>query len=79
MAFPPGMGKSPSNLLLFDKLEVFFLIPVNGHGSEVQNACSHGDDCHEVVDGTVNTSKSPFAITHVDVVEDAVQNSHQQV
>ena len=52
------------------------ILPVNGHRSEVENACGDSNDGHEVVDLTIDLAKHPVALSHVNVVEDCVEDSH---
>ena len=53
------------------------LLPVYGHGCEVENAGGHGDDGNEVVDGAVDAAEDPLPVPHVNVVENAIEHSHQ--
>ena len=55
------------------------ILPVDGHGSEVENACGDSNDGHEVVDLTIDLAKHPVALSHVNVVEDCVEYSHHQI
>ncbi len=54
-------------------------LPVNWHCGQIQNACGDGDDGDEVVDGAIEAAKDPLSISHVNVVEDAVEHGHHQV
>ena len=52
------------------------MLPVDGHGGEVEDAGGDGDDGHEVVDGAVDDPEAPVTVSHKYVVEDTIQNCH---
>ncbi len=58
---------------------LFPWLPVHSHGCHVENACGDGDDPHEVGYGAEGVTKDPLLVAHADVVEDAVEDGHQQV
>ncbi len=53
-----------------------YIVPVDRHGREVEDAGGDGDDAEEVVDVAVDAAEDPLAITHVHVVEHAVEDCH---
>ena len=47
-------------------------LPIQRHGGEIEYRSRYRDDSHEVINGTVDLSKVPTAVSHGHVVEAAV-------
>lgn len=53
--------------------------PVEGSGSERENAGGYRDIGHEVADSAVDFSEGPIVVQHVNEVEETVEDGQKQV
>ena len=65
--------------MLFRTVSSDMYRPVERHGCQVENRCGHRHNGHEVIDGAVNLSKFPTFVSHGDIVEATVEDSHQEI
>ena len=55
------------------------LLPVYRHGTQTKYRCSYCANGNEIIEDTVSVAEYPVTISHVDVVENAVEYCHKEI